>query len=85
MTEVEVISRNKEVNTTIVRLIPKTGRTHQLRAHMLSIGHPIAGDRIYGDEETQFTRLMLHARKLAFTLDGENFTFETPLPVAFEA
>jgi tRNA pseudouridine32 synthase / 23S rRNA pseudouridine746 synthase len=48
---------------TLLRLLPTTGRRHQLRVHLYSIGHPIVGDTRYGDKALQqgFPRLMLHA------------------------
>jgi tRNA pseudouridine32 synthase / 23S rRNA pseudouridine746 synthase len=51
-----------------VRLFPVTGRSHQLRVHMMSIGHPILGDRLYGDSHglEKAERLLLHATGLAF-------------------
>jgi len=51
---------------TRVELYPKTGRSHQLRVHMLSIGHPILGDRLYAPDEVfeMSNRLQLHAHKL---------------------
>ncbi|MET0540666.1 MAG: RluA family pseudouridine synthase, partial [Variovorax sp.] len=54
---------------THVELEPLTGRSHQLRVHLLSIGHPILGDALYGSEAVQARapRLMLHATSLAFT------------------
>ncbi|WP_300375797.1 RluA family pseudouridine synthase [Henriciella sp.] len=48
-----------------LRLTPVTGRTHQLRLHLAAIGHPIAGDRLYGNE-TAGNRLCLHANALRF-------------------
>ncbi|QOF68752.1 tRNA pseudouridine(65) synthase TruC [Actinobacillus sp. GY-402] len=59
---------------SLVRLIPHSGRKHQLRRHMKHIFHPILGDTQYGDlhqnrafaDKTQVSRLMLHAEKLAF-------------------
>jgi tRNA pseudouridine32 synthase/23S rRNA pseudouridine746 synthase len=51
-------------NTTYVELEPVTGRTHQLRVHMASIGHPIIGDALYGGRKAE--RLMLHASLLSF-------------------
>lgn len=52
-----------------VALEPVTGRSHQLRVHMMSIGHPILGDRLYADAQGQAmaSRLLLHAHRLAFS------------------
>jgi len=48
-----------------VRLFPQTGRSHQLRVHMLALGHPILGDPLYAPETAdQFPRMMLHAEEL---------------------
>ena len=53
---------------TRVRLFPKTGRTHQLRVHMLALGHPIVGDPLYDPEgAVAFDRMMLHAEELRFS------------------
>ncbi len=50
-----------------VRLMPKTGRSHQLRVHMLAIGHPILGDPFYATGQARdFPRLMLHSESLQF-------------------
>jgi len=51
-----------------VKLMPITGRSHQLRVHMLSLGNPILGDRLYAnpDARDRVGRLMLHAERLAF-------------------
>lgn len=49
---------------TRVRLFPKTGRSHQLRVHMLALGHPILGDPFYSEDHAQWPRLMLHAEEL---------------------
>jgi len=53
---------------THVLLEPQTGRSHQLRVHLLSIGHPILGDALYGDAllQARAPRLLLHASELAF-------------------
>ena len=52
---------------TRVRLMPRTGRSHQLRVHMLSLGHPILGDPIYAEGPAgDFPRLMLHSETLQF-------------------
>lgn len=71
---------------TYVELRPKTGRTHQLRVHMAFLGHPIAGDAIYGKKEDnhakpQIRRQCLHAFKMSFLHPGkgEKMTFIAPL------
>jgi tRNA pseudouridine32 synthase/23S rRNA pseudouridine746 synthase len=53
---------------TLIELEPVTGRTHQLRVHMQSIGHPMLGDSLYAppDIKALSPRLMLHAQELAF-------------------
>jgi len=61
VTEWRVLERGD--TTTRVALYPQTGRSHQLRVHMQSLGHPIVGDPIYGHPAE---RLMLHAESLAF-------------------
>ncbi|MBP6949026.1 MAG: RluA family pseudouridine synthase [Candidatus Pacebacteria bacterium] len=80
ITDVEVILR--DVSTTHVRLMPKTGRTHQLRAHMSSIGHPILGDIAYGSSVSS-KRIMLHAEKLSFVYRGDVFDFSVPFDDIF--
>lgn len=68
----------------------ETGRTHQIRVHMASIGHPIIGDPLYGMKKDRFTQLdgqCLHAYRLSLThpRTGERMTFESPLPIYFTA
>jgi tRNA pseudouridine32 synthase/23S rRNA pseudouridine746 synthase len=69
---------------TRVALFPVTGRSHQLRVHMLSLGHPILGDNLYAPESarTSSPRLQLHARTLTVTHPetGDRLTFTAPLP-----
>jgi len=52
-------------NSTLVKLYPHTGRTHQLRVHMTHLGHPILGDSKYG-KKNSFSRLALHAQSIGF-------------------
>ncbi len=58
-----------------------TGRTHQIRAHMASIHHPIAGDRLYGAKPSPWNRYFLHAHRLVFRspASGEEVTVVSPL------
>jgi len=72
-------------DNALVRVSPRTGRTHQIRVHMASIGHPLVGDALYGKgKSARPERLMLHAVSLAFANNrGERFEFEAPLPEAF--
>lgn len=65
-THYQVVKREEQ--TSIVRLFPITGRSHQLRVHMQAIGHPIVGDEFYAPSEAQAfsDRLELHAAELSF-------------------
>lgn len=76
------IERNEKMSRVL--LYPHTGRSHQLRVHMLAIGHPILGDNFYTPEEayTQHDRLMLHADQLALKhpVNGHWLEFESPCP-----
>lgn len=68
LTHYKVLEEDDNHNT-LVELIPVTGRSHQLRVHMMSLGHPILGDRFYAHQEALrgCNRLYLHASKLEFT------------------
>jgi 23S rRNA pseudouridine1911/1915/1917 synthase len=81
LTEVHTISHNEVA--TLVELFPKTGRTHQLRAHMAYVGHPIVGDKAYGST-LESDRILLHAKKLNFVLLGESYSFESATPFTLE-
>jgi tRNA pseudouridine32 synthase/23S rRNA pseudouridine746 synthase len=85
-TEFKVEERFK--GYTLVRAFPLTGRRHQIRVHLYSLGHPIAGDLKYGDKAAQekFPRLMLHALEIEFALPGgERLKIGAPVPELFEA
>ena len=81
-TRFEVIERYDD--RTRVKLSPRTGRSHQLRVHMLSIGHPILGDDLYAPLELLHAsqRLLLHATILTIThpSSGQELTFFDPCP-----
>ena len=72
------------LDATHVWLEPLTGRSHQLRVHLLSIGHPILGDALYGEDPTRqrAPRLLLHATTLEFMhpADGSPCRYESPPP-----
>ncbi len=85
---------------TLVELSPRTGRTHQLRVHLASLGHPVLGDATYGGGVSRLAaqprliglkplvrRQLLHAWRLEVThpRTGERLTWEAPLPEDFQA
>lgn len=74
-----------------LRVIPKTGRTHQIRVHLKSLSRPIVGDTLYAQREMEekgsfgFSRLALHAFSITLVLpNGEEKTFSAPLPSDFD-
>lgn len=82
LTHWQVLERNN--HSTRVELKPVTGRSHQLRVHMLSMQHPIIGDRLYAHEEalSMASRLNLHAMRLSFRHPSSEqlLHFESPVP-----
>ena len=96
VTRFEVVERFRR--HTLVRLYPKTGRTHQIRVHMSYIGHPLVGDTYYGghylserdlcgtgDETPLFEYQALHARRIEFRhpIREKDMKLEAPLPARF--
>jgi tRNA pseudouridine32 synthase / 23S rRNA pseudouridine746 synthase len=76
-------AQRQEEQTTRMRLMPRTGRSHQLRVHMREFGHPILGDRLYASGPArEAPRLMLHAESLRFRHPdgGKSVTFSCPCP-----
>lgn len=87
-------------NASLVQALPRTGRLHQIRVHLASLGHPVWGDKIYsGDgeaflsrwdaarrEENELPRQMLHARRLSVEhpLTGKTLSIQAPLPSDFK-
>lgn len=90
ITEYEVIKflklkkdKEKEQIFSLLKVMPKTGRTHQIRIHLASIGHPLVGDELYGPKQNPFNlkRQFLHAESLEFNLpDGGRMKIEAELP-----
>ncbi|RME65620.1 MAG: RluA family pseudouridine synthase [Nitrospirae bacterium] len=84
----QVLERFKDA--TMLKVVLKTGRTHQIRVHFSAMGHPVLGDCIYGrktyikfgKQKIRVPRQMLHAQSLGFVhpITGKKIHFETPLP-----
>ncbi len=68
---------------SFLEISPETGRRHQIRAHLYSIGHPILGDSLYGHSLMTAPRLMLHAFRISIPKESWP-DFEAPLPQDFE-
>ncbi len=86
ITEFSVLKRWP--HQTLLEVIPKTGRTHQIRAHLSARGHPIVGDDLYWTKNVKgkkkAARLMLHATRLGFLdLNGEWQEFVSEVPEKF--
>lgn len=79
----------KEEKFTLLEVEPKTGRTHQIRVHLLAIHHPVVGDVLYAPKRPMalgFKRTALHARSIEFnTLSGKRVKVEAPLPKDFKS
>ncbi len=86
ITHYEVVKHFTTSTLLDVRIV--TGRTHQIRAHLFALGHPVAGDKLYvrkGIKPVKTTRLFLHAKALTVTLPNEERqTFNAPLPAELE-
>ena len=72
------------VEASLITCQLETGRTHQIRVHLSSVGHSVIGDPIYGGVRKSFQvpRPFLHARRLSFVHpgSGEKVSYESPLP-----
>jgi len=83
-TDVQVLNRFERDGQpfSIVRLTLHTGRTHQIRVHMAHIGHPLAGDDLYGGEKEVIGRHALHCMELVFPhpITGKMVQLTAPLP-----
>ena len=89
LTDYKVLERFKERKLTYLEVKIGTGRTHQIRVHMASIGHPVFGDKLYGAPAPPagFDRFFLHAWKIGFDqpTTGERVEIEAPLPDDLQA
>lgn len=87
VTHYRVLSRYK--GYTHIRCILETGRTHQIRVHMAYLGHPVAGDQVYGvkGEKLNFSGQCLHAKKIGFIhpKSGKYMEFDSVLPEYFDS
>lgn len=84
VTEYKVIKEYK--NTSLLEVIPKTGRMHQIRVHLFSIGHPVVGDKLYKLKKIKpikASRQMLHAQSIKFKLFDKKYYFSSELPRYF--
>ena len=86
VTEIEPIKalETESLKYTLLWVYPKTGRTHQIRVHLASIGHPVVGDKLYASKKLKsfgLERHFLHASSLEFsTPDGKRIRVEAELP-----
>jgi 23S rRNA pseudouridine1911/1915/1917 synthase len=80
LTEFQVLKRFPQSTLLEVRI--GTGRTHQIRVHLASIGHPVVGDKLYGAPPSPLGRYFLHAQRITFTTpdSGGQVTVTAPLP-----
>jgi tRNA pseudouridine32 synthase/23S rRNA pseudouridine746 synthase len=85
LTRYRVLAHDAAANTTRVALEPVTGRAHQLRVHLLAIGHPILGDALYAPAPVHALsdRLLLHASAIAFTHPATGAPLELSCEVPF--
>jgi 23S rRNA pseudouridine1911/1915/1917 synthase len=87
LTEYRVLARGR--NTTFLEVRIHTGRTHQIRVHLAALGHPVAGDRVYGAPPDPLLphRFFLHAHRIVFASPstGRAIAVESPLPPELEA
>jgi 23S rRNA pseudouridine1911/1915/1917 synthase len=85
ITSYQVLKRLERLTFLEVKI--GTGRTHQIRVHLASIGHPVVGDKLYGAPASELGRFFLHARQITFASpsSAERITVNAPLPADLES
>ncbi len=87
VTVFEVAGRREDKSATFIKAYPKTGRTHQIRAHMKAVHHPVVCDKLYAPGQKclfGMERLALHARRITFKdILGKDISVEAPYPRDF--
>ncbi len=87
LTRYEVIEHLPALNQTRLALMPVTGRSHQLRVHLMAVGHPIVGDPLYGPDgvgvQSASARLLLHAQALSLPHPADQRPMQWSCPVPF--
>jgi 23S rRNA pseudouridine1911/1915/1917 synthase len=76
-------SKDRFDSYSLVEVKPITGRTHQIRVHLVALGHPVLGDALYGTPSSLIQRQALHASEIQFQLDGKEYHFCAPIPDDF--
>jgi len=88
LTHFQVLKRAQDKSATFLEAQPKTGRTHQIRAHFKALHHPVVCDKLYASKKPcllGFERLALHAQTLTFkNVSGKSITIEAPYPNDFK-
>jgi 23S rRNA pseudouridine1911/1915/1917 synthase len=87
ITEYKVLKSFKDEKGNLLSLLevfPETGRTHQIRVHLKSIGCPVCGDKLYGKKDDGFKRLMLHCLSLEFSINNSKIKIEFEIPKEFD-
>ncbi len=82
-TKLEIIKSQSRYSLLLVTI--KSGRMHQIRCHLGHIGLPVVGDGVYGDNQTNLSRIFLHSHSLSFFWKGVNkkYSFKSPIPKDF--
>ena len=89
VTQYKVLAYSQKENLSLIECTPKTGRIHQIRIHLASVGHPVIGDKRYARQAIghpwykRVSRHMLHAQHITFVFDNQSYRFKAPIPTDF--